>query len=173
MVFLAAAAPVVVAFFAAALAVVFLAPVAPLAGFTTVVPDEVLEAVVPELILRSFCSRVAGLAGAALEVVALVVVLLARVLAALVVPLAVAVAPWGVGFLAVVAVLLVARALALSIIPARLAVAFPALTGLPSLSGEAGRDMNCCDWDGFSGEIRNGECGNVRELEDLGERIFD
>lgn len=159
------------AFFAAELAVVFVAP--PLVGFTTVVPVEVLEVVVPELILRSFCIRVAGLAGAALAFVALVVVLLARVPAALVVPPVVALAPWGVAFLAVVAVLLVARALALSTIPARLAVAFAALTGLPGLSGEAGRPTYCCDWGGFSGETRNGDCGKVRELEDFGERIFD
>lgn len=76
-------------------------------------------------------------------VAAFVVVLFARVPVPVLVAPGVAVAPWGVIFLPVVAVLLVARALALSTIPARLAVAVAALIGLPGLSGEAGRAMNC------------------------------
>lgn len=67
--------------------------------------------------------------------------------------------------------LLVARVLALSTIPARFVVVVAGLTGLPGFRGEAGRPTNC--WEGFCGETRNGDCGKVRELEDLGERIFD
>ena len=134
MVFLAAA--VVVAFFAAAPVAAFL-PGAAFVGFTIVVPVDAFEVVVLELTLRSFCSRVAGLAGAALVAAGFVVVFLACVVALVVVA-----APCGVIFRVAAAVLLVARALALSTIPARLAVAV--LTGLACLSGEVGRIYDGC-----------------------------
>jgi hypothetical protein len=156
------------AFFAAM--AVFLARAAALAGRTIIVPQDVLEAVVLELTWRVHCWRVAGL-----DVDVVATFFAAAVVADFAAPFFVcdAALVFRVGEIlrAAAAAPLVARARAYSTIPARLVVA--ALIGLEDFREEAEQAMcDCCCWS-FVGKLRSGDCGNVLELEDLGERILD
>jgi hypothetical protein len=125
-------------------AVAFLAPVPVRVGFVTVVPEDVVD---EKLFLRSPW-RVAGRGRGDLT---------ARG----------PVAERAVVFLACVDC---AGSRTVDVVAPRGRVPGPAARrGLEGFSGEVGRDM----YEGcpFSGEARNGDCGYVRELRDLGDRI--
>lgn len=121
------------------------APVAVLVGLTTVVPDDALE---EALFLRSRW-RVAGRGrGELTPFVPVPALLVGRAVCEGYLPLFAAVAPFAPELAE-----LVAR------------------RGLEGLKGEIGleRYPACCD---FSGELRNGDCGYVRELRDFGDSIL-